>query len=328
MTSIPVADAVAVIEEDLSTHSARAAPTDLRARIDATELKALLERSDAKGLQRAAGHLALILAGGVAVGFAWGTWWSMPALIFYGFTLVTMFAAMHESVHRTAFKSLALNDGMAWLAGVLSFYNGTFYRFYHGWHHRFTQIPGKDPELADNKPGSLLGYLVEISGITWWYGKVLTYAKVATGQLADYPFVPEKSRAEVVRSVRLQLGVYLVAIIISLLVGHPWFIIFWLLPVAIAQPFLRMIVLSEHTGCTEDSNPLTNTRTTYTIPLVHYLMWDMPFHVEHHHYPALPFHALGTVHAKIRPQLVHVATAGYLEVQREFIRSFFRRRAA
>ena len=66
-----------------------------------------------------------------------------------------MFAAMHESVHRTAFKSRWLNNAVGWFAGLLSFYNSTFYRHYHGWHHRFTQLPGKDPELDDRKPTSL-----------------------------------------------------------------------------------------------------------------------------------------------------------------------------
>jgi fatty acid desaturase len=41
---------------------------------------------------------------------------------------VTMFAAMHEAVHRTAFRSLWLNNSVGWLAGLLSFYNSTFYR--------------------------------------------------------------------------------------------------------------------------------------------------------------------------------------------------------
>ncbi len=324
MTSL----AIAPPESDLSTHSALAAPTDLRAAVDPAQLKALQERSDAKGLARAAGHLALMLGSGVALGFAWGTWLAVPLTVFYGFTLVTMFAAMHESVHRTAFKSARLNDGMAWLAGLLSFYNGTFYRYYHGWHHRFTQIPGKDPELEDNKPHSFAGYLLEISALPWWYGKIRTYARLAAGRAEGYAFVPVKSRPEVVRSVRLQLAVYGVAIAGSLIAWQPWFAVFWLLPVAAAQPLLRMIVLAEHTGCTEDSNPLTNTRTTYTIPLVHYLMWEMPFHTEHHHYPALPFHALGRLHAQIRPQLGHVATGGYLAVQRGFVHDFNRRPAA
>ena len=54
------------------------------------------------------------------------------AAVAFGFTLVTMFAAMHECVHRTAFRSQWLNNGVGWLAWLLSFYNSTFYRHYHG----------------------------------------------------------------------------------------------------------------------------------------------------------------------------------------------------
>ncbi len=94
------------------------------------------------------------------------TRWSLLVLAaVLGFTLVTMFAAMHESVHRTAFKSRWLNDGVGGSPGLLSFYNSTFYRYYHGWHHRFTQIAGRDPELEDAKPTSVASYLLELSGV-------------------------------------------------------------------------------------------------------------------------------------------------------------------
>ena len=50
-------------------------------------------------------------------------------------------------VHQTAFASRAANDLVGWIAGVLSFYNATFYRHFHAWHHRYTQDPARDPEL-------------------------------------------------------------------------------------------------------------------------------------------------------------------------------------
>src|SRR5882757_9014172 len=132
------------------------------------ELRELQQRSDAKGLLRLAGHLLLIGGAGSAYALARQGQAPLPlqaaCAVALGFTLVTMFAAMHESVHRTAFKSRWLNDAVAWLAGLLSFYNSTFYRPYHGWHHRFTQRPGKDPELEDHKPTSLAGYIVQMSG--------------------------------------------------------------------------------------------------------------------------------------------------------------------
>ncbi|MGC4086696.1 MAG: fatty acid desaturase [Polyangiaceae bacterium] len=279
------------------------------------ELGKLQQRSDAKGLQRLAGHLlAIALSASVyslAIAQAWH-WLLLGAnLVAYGFTLVTMFAAMHEAVHRTAFKSQRLNDAAAWFAGLLSFYNSTFYRPYHGWHHRYTQIPGKDPELDDPKPVDLWTYAVELSGVTWWFGKLKTHFTLALGRTAGYPFLNERNAPGVVRSVRLQLLSYGAAIAASVALGYPYFLTHWLLPVAAAQPLLRAILLAEHTGCSQDDNPLSNTRTTYTLWPVRLLMWEMPYHAEHHRYPALPFHTLAEAHALIGPALVHVERAGY-----------------
>ena len=297
-------------------------------RIPGEQLKPLLARSDARGWARLAGHLAVMIGSGSI----WLAWcfpallsWSMPlaaaipALLLFGFTLATMFACMHETVHRTAFKTPALNDRVAWVAGLLSFYNSTFYRQYHGWHHRFTNQSGKDPELGDPKPTSVLGYIIEISAVTWWIGKVRTYAGIVRGKVDHYPYIPVDARSAVVTSVRCQIGVYLVLIAVSAVCQSWAFVAAWLLPLAVSQPFLRMILLAEHTGCVRDADPYSNTRTTYTIPLVHYLMWDMPLHAEHHRYPAVPFHKLADLHVHMKPHLANLASDGYGAVQRGII---------
>jgi fatty acid desaturase len=292
------------------------------------ELKRLQRRSDARGLGRLAGHLAAISGSGFL--YAWSIERGshplvvLPLAVVLGFTLVTMFAAMHEAVHRTAFKSRWLNDAVGWFAGLLSFYNSTFYRYYHGWHHRFTQIPGRDPELEDKKPTSIASYLLEMSGVTWWIGKFKTHFSIARGRVDAYGFLNEETRPKVVRSVRLQLAVYAVAIALSVALREPLFVTYWLLPVALGQPLLRAILLAEHTGCSENEDPLSNTRTTYTVFPVRYLMWDMPYHAEHHRYPALPFFALVEAHESLGPHLVHVARRGYLGVHTDFLRGLER----
>jgi len=48
------------------------------------------------------------------------------------------------------------------------------------------------------------------------------------------------------------------------------------------------------------------------------LMWNMPFHAEHHLYPSLPFHALAQAHRQLAPQLA-VLAPGYLAVHRGFL---------
>lgn len=291
-------------------------------------------RSDVRGLVRLAGHLGAIAATGWIYGAAIGraragsAAWTLaiaPAAVAFGFTLVTMFAAMHESVHRTAFRTRWLNDGVAWFAGLLSFYNSTFYRPYHGWHHRFTQLPGRDPELEDPKPTSAATYLIEVSGLTWWVGKLRTYLAVARGCVAGYGFLDGRTGPAAVRSVRLQLGVYGVALVASVVLGWPYFVVYWLAPVAVAQPLLRMILLAEHTGCSNDDDALANTRTTYTILPVRFLMWEMPYHAEHHRYPALPFFVLRPAHAALGPHLAHVARRGYLAFNAALVRGLIAR---
>src|SRR4051812_34853158 len=85
--------------------------------IPPAELKQLLQRSDARGLARLLGHL-LAIAGTLALYVLAlrerHAVWILPASICYGFTLVTMFSAMHECVHRTAFKSAWLNAAVGW----------------------------------------------------------------------------------------------------------------------------------------------------------------------------------------------------------------------
>jgi fatty acid desaturase len=284
--------------------------------LPAAELALLSRRSDARGLLRLLGHVAAIAACAVAYGFCLERSESLGlqllGAVALGFTLVTMFAAMHECVHRTAFKSRRLNDAVAWLAGLLSFYNSSFYRPYHGWHHRYTQLPGKDPELDDPKPTSFGAYVRELSGVPWWLGKLRTHLGLALGGTRPYPFLSREVAPSVVRSVRFQLGVYALALVLSLLSGRPYFFVYWLVPVALAQPLLRAILLAEHGGCSNDADGLRNTRTTYTVLPVRFLMWQMPYHAEHHLHPALPFFALGQAHRRIGPALAHVERSGYL----------------
>jgi fatty acid desaturase len=313
------------MDADAAIDDPRAAP------IAAEELRHLQQRSDSQGLLRLAGHLLAIGCAGwlYASTLESGASRALQALaaVLLGFPLVTLFAAMHESVHRTAFKSRWLNDSVAWFAGLLSFYNSSFYRPYHGWHHRFTQLPGQDPELEDRKPTSIASYLLELSALPWWLGKLRTHLRLAAGKTSSYGFLNEKTGRRVVRSVRLQLFTYCAAAALSFWLGYPYFVLYWLLPVAAAQPLLRAILLAEHMGCSDSSDMLSNTRTTYTVWPVRFLMWEMPYHADHHRYPALPFFALERAHRRLEPHLSHIARTGYSGFHWDIVKALRKRPA-
>ena len=294
--------------------------------LSAQELNVLNAKSDLKGSVQLFGHLVLMSISG----YLWGTnmgnisdrWFiAIPALILYGFSFAIMFAPLHEASHRTVFTNNQANDVLCWFAGLLSFYNSTFYRLYHKWHHRYTQILDKDPELSDRNPTNLKEYIIEISGITWWIGKFKRHFLTAIGNLENCPFIPESSRAEVIRSNRLQLLVYAVAIAISVYFQQPWFIAYWMLPLAVGQPFLRFLLLAEHTDRPNTDNMLTNTRTTLTLAPLRFLIWNISYHAEHHLYASIPFHQLGAAHEKLGSHFECVEN-GYIKVHRQIIANF------
>jgi fatty acid desaturase len=287
--------------------------------IDRQPLAELNTLRDGPGWRRLASHLATVLLGGVLWrldGLPWAL--RLLGLLVSGVGLATCFAPLHECGHRTAFRSKRLNDGVAWLMGLLSFYNSTFYRRYHQWHHRYTHQPGLDPELEDPVPTTLAGYLREISGWNWWTGKLRGHARLLWGDLSAIPYMSPELIPQIRRSIRLQFAVYGVLAALSLIAANGFLFWSWLLPLAIGQPVLRLLLLAEHTGCAYGDDGLTNTRTTLTLAPVRWLMWNMPFHAEHHLYPSLPFHALPAAHRWIGPRLQHL-DRGYLAVHRDLL---------
>ncbi|HEX3881592.1 MAG TPA: fatty acid desaturase [Stellaceae bacterium] len=291
-----------------------------RALLGIVDLTVMGRRSDLRGALQVAAHLGCVAATGALVRLALPHWYLLiPAMTLHGLTLVTMFAPMHECTHRTAFRSAAANDAVGWVAGLLSFYNSTYYRYYHSWHHRYTQDPARDPELMFPRTSSRAVYLREVSTIGFWHRRTLDYVRLALG-LARLPFLPDRARRTVAASVSCQLAIYAAALG-AVAAGWTAPLYFFFLPSLLAMPFMRAYLIAEHTLCSRDQNFLTNTRTTLTNFPIRLLMWNMPFHAEHHLFPAVPFHRLPAVHERIGDRFTHVGR-GYVAVNRVVLDSF------
>ena len=187
-----------------------------------------------------------------------------------------------------------------------------WFRWFHLAHHRFTQDPRRDPELAVPKPRSACAWLWHVSGLPYWLGQARVLLALAMGRVQG-GFVPAARRAGVVGEARLFLLGYATLAVASVAVGSEVLLWYWLLPALLGQPLLRLYLLAEHTGCPEVPDMLANTRTTLTCAPVRWLAWNMPWHVEHHVAPAVPFHALSQVHALIADRIA-VPGPGYARV--------------
>ena len=282
------------------------------------ELCALVERSDRKGLARLAMHVLAIVGAGAVYADAFDSAWMLPAAWLYGTVLVFLFAPLHETVHYTAFRSRWLNRAVSVVCGWILVLPPRYFRAFHLEHHRYTQDPERDPELAFAPPRTGSEYLWRVSGFQYWTSRVRTMLAHAAGRVAE-PFLAPEERAGVVREARLYLASYALAAAVSIATGSAALLWLWVVPVVLGQPMLRLYLLAEHTGCPMVPDMLANSRTVHTNAVVRFLSWNMPYHAEHHAYAAIPFHALPRAHAALAPH-VRTQSPGYASVHRELIR--------
>lgn len=285
--------------------------------IDKQRLKALSRRSDAKGLLQLASHLLALTASGALVVLAGWSPWLLPAMALHGLLLIFLFAPLHETVHRTAFASRWLNDLVAWPCGLVLMLPPEYFRAFHFAHHRHTQDPARDPELRVPKPATRGAYLRRLTGLPYWRERIATIPAHACGRV-EAAFLPARLHGSIVREARAVVAVWIGLAGISIATGSAAVLTLWLLPALLGQPFLRAYLLSEHTGCPHVPDMLRNTRTTRSTAFVRWLAWNMPYHVEHHAYPAVPFHALPAAHEVIKDRIAFLAP-GYIAVQREIV---------
>ena len=171
----------------------------------------------------------------------------------HGVALIFLFAPLHEAIHRTAFRSRALNDAFGFVAGLLLFLPREYFRAFHFAHHRFTQDPANDPELATPKPATPTRLVWHVTGIPMWIALLRGLLARAFGHLAEPFYATDRVRQAVITESRLALAIYLALLIGSIATGNTLLLWFWIVPVLLGQPMLRLYLLAEHGGMSAQS---------------------------------------------------------------------------
>lgn len=274
----------------------------------------LTQKSDGAGLRHLAGHGGAIVLCGALIALGVPGWWAL--LPVQGVLLVFLFTLEHEATHKTPFAHPGLNEAVGRICGFVLLLPFEWFRYFHLAHHRWTNLAGRDPELAGaGKPETLRQWLWHVSGLPYWRSEAMLLLDLARGRAtADY--LPAAALPRIVAEARwMALGYGLVALS---LIWTPMLIWIWLVPVALGQPFLRLYLLAEHGDCPQVANMFENTRTTFSTALVRFLAWNMPYHVEHHVYPAVPFHQLPALH-QLMTQELRMTAVGYVAFSKEYL---------
>ncbi|MDU8929800.1 fatty acid desaturase [Alisedimentitalea sp. MJ-SS2] len=272
----------------------------------------LHEMSDAAGLQHLAGHLSGLAVTGAWIGTGAPLWWL--ALPLHGALLVFLFTLQHECTHKTPFASRPLNESVGHITGFVILQPFLWFRYFHLAHHRHTNDPDNDPELtAGAKPATRRAYLWHVSGLpVWsWLGRQMFENAFGTPQS---PYLPARVLPRLRREARFMLAGY--GLILLIAPGPAFWL--WILPMMLGQPLLRLYLLAEHGRCPHVANMLENSRTTYTTRAIRFIAWNMPYHIEHHSAPNVPFHHLPELHRHMRDHLISTSQ-GYVAFTRDYV---------
>ncbi|MCY1055030.1 fatty acid desaturase [Nannocystis sp. SCPEA4] len=291
--------------------------------LTADERRELYARSDGPGLRRFAVQLALLVAAAAAVVALADAeaplFW--PIFAAYSVLLASMFAPMHEAGHGTAFASRRLNQLVLRIAAGLSLMPPTGFVAFHFEHHRKThevgdpEIPGGNLELA-KWPNNPIAALIVLSGLPLLVAKLAALINLAVPRGPRWfarwlPFLSEAHKPATIREARAILAALLAVAALAWL----WLpALAWLLAGCVgAHAVLGPYLAAEHTGMPTRGDVLARSRSIRSNAVVRWLFWNMPYHAEHHGWPAVPFHAVPALHRRVAPHLPR-RYRGYLHV--------------
>jgi fatty acid desaturase len=275
-------------------------------RIDRAMLKGLMKRADGPGLYFLAVWLVLLVAAGVGIHLAWGTGWIVPAVVAYGLVLGFAYAPSHECAHGTAFRTRWLNEAVLWISSFVWGESPTHRRFAHSHHHTHTWHWTVDAQMGYTNPVRLRTWLGDVIGLLEFWPRAKLMVRHASGRILDREraYLPEGQDRIVVREARLLMAAY-VALLAWAAIGQTWVpLVYFFIPRFAGAFGVYSFITTQHMAMAQDVfDHRLCTRSMTNSWLGRVLYWNMNYHIEHHVYPSVPFHALPALNAAIRDQL-------------------------
>ncbi len=270
-------------------------------------MKDLMQRRDGPAIRDTVIWIALLILSGTGGALTWGTWWTVPFLAVYGVLYGSSCdSRWHECGHGTAFRTQWMNDAVYHIASFMVMRNPISWRWSHARHHTDTIIVGRDPEIGHFRPPQLFLAALHFVGVPDIFLHFRIIARNAAGIItpeeADY--IPEAERPKAIFWARVHMAIYAGAaglalaawsILPLMLIGGPRIYGTW---------HMYLTGLLQHGGLAEDVlDHRLNSRTVYINPVSRWIYWNMNYHIEHHMFPMVPYHALPRLHALIKDDL-------------------------
>ena len=267
-------------------------------------MRQLLDRRDGPAIRNTLLWFALIFASGLATDLLWGTWRAILPYAFYSVLYAsTSDSRWHETGHGTAFKTDWMNNALYEIASFMVMRESVVWRWSHTRHHSDTIIVGRDPEISVPRPPNVRKIVMSFFNLSGYpkYFKGILLHSMGRMSADEKTYIPETEFPKVFLRARICVAIYAAVIALSvaersilpfMLAGFTNFFGTWLLVV---------YGLTQHAGLAENVlDHRLNCRTVYMNPIHRFLYWNMNYHLEHHMFPLVPFHALPLLHQAVK----------------------------
>lgn len=275
-----------------------------RCEVPRSTMKELMRRSDMQALRDTVLWYGLIVLSGIFLFYARETIWLLPAFLLYA----TLYAGpadsrWHECGHGTAFRTRWMNDCLYQAAAFQVMRRPTVWRWSHARHHTDTLITGRDREIQIQLPLQPLHVIGDFFGLTLAPFELVRALCNACGWISaeEKSFIPESEWKKVAREGRAWTLVF-ASVTGAAFYWQSWipFLYIGLLPSVAGSWLYNFFGVTQHACLPENVlDHRLNSRTVLMNPVFRFLYWNMNYHIEHHMFPMVPYHALAKLHGAI-----------------------------
>ena len=291
------------------------------------EMKALMRREDRPAIRDTLILFgAMIIFAGVSISL-WPSWWSAPFWLAYGVLYGSaMDSRWHECGHGTSFRTPWMNNVVYQIASFCMIRNPVEWRWSHVRHHTDTIIVGRDPEIVAMRPPALVRIILNFVGIVDVWNGLKRMIVNAAGRIdpEEATFIPAAEQPKAVRIARIWVAVYTAVIALAVWMGSVLPLMLIGLPRLYGAWHHVLCGITQHAGLAENViDHRLNSRTVYMNPISRFIYWNMNYHIEHHMFPMVPYHALPSLHQRIKDDLP-APSPSFFAAYREIIPALLR----
>lgn len=267
-------------------------------------MKELMKRKDGPAIRDTIIWFVLLFGFGYLGVMTWGTWWAVPVFALYGILYATPSdSRWHECSHGTAFKTHWMNEALYQIASFMVLRSATPWRWSHTRHHTDTYIVGRDPEIHTERPPIWRILIMEIFHLYGGPVEIKRFLLHCIGKLDEQEreYIPQTEYRKTFREARMYLLIISIVVAACLYAGSLLPAMLVGLPSFYGSILILLFGITQHLGLYDDVlDHRLNSRTMYLNPFLRFLYWNMNYHVEHHMFPMVPYHALPKLHEEMK----------------------------